>query len=50
LLIKKRNIKSKKYRSIENEKEGHNTYYTGRATEMNMINGSQKWGCLMQKR
>ena len=40
--MKKKNMKLKKYRSIENEEEGHNTWYTGRTTEMNVINGLQK--------
>jgi len=43
-------MKSRKLGSIGNGKEGHNTLCIGRATEMNMINGLQKWGCLMQER
>ena len=39
LSIKKKNIKWKKSGSIENVEEEHNTWYTGRATEMNMTNG-----------
>jgi len=48
--MKKRNTKSRKLGSIGNGVEGHNTLYIGRAIEMNMINGSQKWDCLMQKK
>ncbi len=43
-------MKSRKLRSIENEEEGHNISYIGRATEMNIINGLQKQSCLMQKK
>ena len=45
--MKKKNTKLKKYRSIGNKEEGHNIWCIGRAIEMNMINGLQKWGCLM---
>jgi len=48
--MKKRNMKLKKYGSIGNKEERHNTWYTGRVMEMNTINGSQKWGYLIQKR
>ena len=50
LLIKKRNIKLKKYRSTGNKIKGHNIWCTGKAMEMNMTNGSQNQGYLMQKR
>jgi len=40
--MKKRNMKLKKYESTENKKERYNIWYTGRATEMNTINGLQK--------
>jgi len=36
--MKKRNVKLKKYKSIGNEEEGHNTWYTGRAIKINTIN------------
>ena len=32
-------IKWKKSESIENVEEGHNTWYTGRVTVMNITNG-----------
>ena len=32
-------MKLKKYGSIENKRERHNTWYTGRCTETNTING-----------
>ena len=48
--MKKRNIKLRKLGSIGNRVEGYNTLYIRRATEMNMINRSQKQGCLMQKK
>jgi len=50
LSIKKRNTKLRKLGSIGNRVEGHNTSYIRRAMEMNMINGSQKRGCFMQKK
>jgi len=40
LLMKKRNTKLKKYRSIRNEEKKHNIWCIGRAMEMNTINGS----------
>ena len=43
-------MKLKKSGSIENEDREHNTWYIGRAMEMNMINRLQKQCCLMQKR
>ena len=39
LLMKKKNMKWKKSGSIGNMEEEHNTWYTGRAIEMNMISG-----------
>ena len=48
--MKKRNMKLKKLGSIGNKDKKHNTWYIERAMGMNMTNGSQKWGCLMQKR
>jgi len=48
--MKKKNTKLRKLESIENRVEGHNTSYIGRATEMNIINGLQKWGYHMQER
>jgi len=50
LSMKKRNTKLRKLGSIGNRVEEHNTLYIGRAMGMNMINGSQKWDCLMQKK
>jgi len=38
--MKKRNIKLKKYGSIENEAEECNTWCIGKVMRMNMINGS----------
>ena len=32
-------MKWKKSESIENVEEGHNTWFTGKAMEMNMTNG-----------
>ena len=43
-------MKSRKLGSIGNRAEGHNTSCIRRAMEMNMINESQKWGCLIQER
>ena len=40
----------KKLGSTENEEGGRNTWFTEKNMEMNMINGQQKQGCLMQKR
>jgi len=37
--MKKRNMRWKKSESIENEEGGHNTWFTGKDMEMNMING-----------
>ena len=37
--MKKRNMKSKKFRNIENVEEEHNTWYIGKVMGMNMING-----------
>jgi len=48
--MKKRNTKSRKLGSIGNGIEGHNTSYIGRAMEINIINGLQKQGCLMQEK
>jgi len=48
--MKKKNMKLRKLESIGNGIEGYNTSYIGRATEMNMINGLQKWGYHMQER
>ena len=48
--MKKRNMKSKKFRNIGNMEERCNIWYIGKVMEMNMINRLQKWGCLMQKR
>ena len=50
IINEKRNTKLKKYRSIGNMKEECNTWYIGKIMEINMINGSQKQGFLMQKR
>jgi len=36
--MKKRNMMWKKSESIGNEEERHNTWYIGRAIEMNMTN------------
>jgi len=47
--MKKRNMKLKKYGNIENKEDEPNISYTGRAMEMNTINGLQKQSCLMQK-
>ena len=43
-------MKLKKYRSIGNKTEKHNTWYIGKFIETSMINGSQNQGYLMQKR
>jgi len=48
--MKKKNMKSKKYRNIRNEVEEHNTWCIEKVIGMNMINGSQNQGCLIQKR
>ena len=45
--MKKKNTKLKKYRSIENEEEGHNIWCTERGMEINTINRLQKWDYLM---
>ena len=37
--MRKKNMKWKKSGSIENVEEGHNTWFTGKAMEMNMTNG-----------
>ena len=50
IINEKRNTKLKKYRSIGNMKEECNTWCIGKIMEINMINGSQKQGFLMQKR
>jgi len=50
LLTRKRNMRSKKLGSIENEVEEHSTSYIGRVMEMNITNGLWNWSCLMQKR
>ena len=38
--MKKKNMKLKKYGSIENKAERYNTWYIGRVMETNMTNGS----------
>ena len=43
-------MKLRKLGSIENGVDRHNISCIGRAMEMNMINRSQKQGCLMQER
>ena len=48
--MKKRNMKSKKFRNIGNMEERYNIWYIGKVMEMNMINRLQKWGYLMQKK
>jgi len=48
--MKKRNIKLKKPGSIKNKDREYNTWYIGRVMGMNITNGLQKHGCLMQKR
>ena len=50
LLIKKRNIKSKKYGSTGNEAKKYSIWYIGRIMEMSITNGLQNQGYLMQKR
>ena len=50
LLIRRKNTKLRKLGSIENKVEEHNISCIRRATEMNMTNGLQKQGYLMQKR
>jgi len=40
--MRRKNTKSRKLGSIENKIERHNILCIRRATEMNMINGSQK--------
>ena len=48
LLMKKRNTKLKKYRSIGNVEKECNTWCIGKIMEMNMINGLQNQGCYDQ--
>jgi len=48
--MKKKSMKLKKSGSIGNEAGEHNIWYTEKVMEINMINGSQNWGCLMQGR
>jgi len=48
--MRKKNMKLRKLGNIENGVDGHNISCIGRAMEMNMINRSQKQGCLMQER
>ena len=50
IINEEKKYKSKKYRSIENEEKRYNTYYTGRAMEISIINRLQKQDYLMQKR
>jgi len=47
--MKRKNMKLKKLGSIGNKAEEHNTSCIGRATEINMTNGLQKQGCLIQR-
>ena len=42
-------MKLKKYESTENKAEVHNTQCIVKVMGMNMINGLQNQGCLMQK-
>ena len=44
------NMKLKKYGSIGNEAEEHNTWCIGKVMGTNMINGSWNQSCLIQKR
>ena len=39
LLIRKKNMKLKKYRSTGNKTKKHNTWYIGKVMGTNMING-----------
>ena len=48
--MKKKNMKSKKYRNTRNEAEEHNTWCIRKVIGTNMINKLQNQGCLMQKR
>ena len=48
--MRKKSMKLKKYRSIENKTEKHNIWYIGKVMGMNIINRSQNQGCLIQKR
>jgi len=50
LLIRKKNMKSKKYRSTGNEAEEHNTWCIEKVMGMSMINRSWNQSYLMQKR
>jgi len=48
--MKKKNIKLRKLESIGNRIDEYNNSCIRKDMKMNMINGLQKWGCLMQKR
>ena len=48
--MKKRNMKLKKYESIENKTGECNIWYTGKVMGTNMTNRLQNQCCLMQKR
>ena len=50
LLMKKRNMRSKKLESTENKAEGYSTLHIGRVMEINMTNRLQNWSYLIQKR
>ena len=48
--MRKKNMKLKKYESIGNKVEEHDTWCIGKVMRTNMINGSWNQGCLMQKK
>jgi len=48
--MRKKNMKLKKYRSIGNKAEEHNTWYIGKIIGISMINESWNQNCLMLKK
>ena len=50
LLMRKKNMKLKKYGSTGNKAGEHNTWCIRKVIEINMINRLWNQGCLMQKR
>ena len=48
--MRKKSIKLKKYKSIRNKTEKHNTWCTGRDIGINMTNRLWNQGYLIQKR
>jgi len=48
--MRKKNMKSKKYRSTGNKVKEYNTWYIEKVIGTSIINGLWNQGCLMQKR